>query len=300
MNKLIKKAFTLIELLVVIAIIGILSGLIVVSMGGMTQKATIAKAQVFSSSLRNSLMMNLVSEWRLDENAGTTTVDSWNGGNVGTLTGPTHTPTWKTGSSCISNSCIQFDGYDDLINFGAKANLNFGTSNFTFALWAKIPSSFGSNYPTLLRKGTGSSEGRYSLQVNNDDSGKVYITVSDGTNDIPSTFATHATNDNLWHYYVMQFLNEPGTASLFIDGAFNAQASNTSIGAVNSASNLQLGQYSTYGYLIGLIDEVRIYNAAIPASQIKEQYYTGLNNLLINGGINKEEYLSRVNGLAIK
>ena len=52
MNKFIKQAFTLIELLVVIAIIGILSGLIVVSMSGVTQKATIAKAQVFSNSLR--------------------------------------------------------------------------------------------------------------------------------------------------------------------------------------------------------------------------------------------------------
>jgi prepilin-type N-terminal cleavage/methylation domain-containing protein len=54
MNELIKKAFTLIELLVVIAIIGILSGLIVVSMGGVTQKANIAKAQVFSNSLKNA------------------------------------------------------------------------------------------------------------------------------------------------------------------------------------------------------------------------------------------------------
>ena len=55
MNRFIKKAFTLIELLVVIAIIGILSGLIVVTMSGVTQKARIAKAQAFSNSLRNAL-----------------------------------------------------------------------------------------------------------------------------------------------------------------------------------------------------------------------------------------------------
>jgi prepilin-type N-terminal cleavage/methylation domain-containing protein len=63
MNKLLRQAFTLIELLVVIAIIGILSGLIVVSMSGVTQKANIAKAQVFSNSLRNSLMLIIVGEW---------------------------------------------------------------------------------------------------------------------------------------------------------------------------------------------------------------------------------------------
>ena len=49
MHKIKQLAFTLIELLVVIAVIGILSGLIVVSMSGVTNKATIAKAQVFSN-----------------------------------------------------------------------------------------------------------------------------------------------------------------------------------------------------------------------------------------------------------
>jgi len=88
MNKLIKRSFALIELLVVIATIGILSGLIVVSMSGVTNKATIAKGQIFSNSLRNSLMANLVSEWKFDQvnNPSTDqTPDSWSGGNNGTL-----------------------------------------------------------------------------------------------------------------------------------------------------------------------------------------------------------------------
>ena len=68
-----KKAFTLIELLVVIAVIGILSGLIVVSMGGITTKANIAKLQVFSNSIKNSLMSDFVAEYRLDGNM----TDTW-------------------------------------------------------------------------------------------------------------------------------------------------------------------------------------------------------------------------------
>ena len=67
MSKLIKQAFTLIELLVVIAIIGILSGLIVVAMGGVTQKATIAKSQIFSNSLRNSLMLDILAQYTFDD-----------------------------------------------------------------------------------------------------------------------------------------------------------------------------------------------------------------------------------------
>ncbi|MFA5013447.1 MAG: type II secretion system protein, partial [Candidatus Paceibacterota bacterium] len=90
MNKRLFRAFTLIELLVVIAIIGILSALIIVGMNSTTQKATIAKAQVFSNSLRNSLMGNLISEWKFDQvnvPAANQTPDSWSGGNTGTLNG---------------------------------------------------------------------------------------------------------------------------------------------------------------------------------------------------------------------
>jgi prepilin-type N-terminal cleavage/methylation domain-containing protein len=104
MHKLLKQAFTLIELLVVIAIIGILSGLIVVSMSGVTQKATIAKAQVFSNSLRNSLMLNLISEWKLDGNAN----DSWSGGNNGTWYGSeegTNTSAnYRPSDECVSGN----------------------------------------------------------------------------------------------------------------------------------------------------------------------------------------------------
>lgn len=49
------------------------------------------------------------------------------------------------------------------------------------------------------------------------------------------------------------------------------------------------------------MDDVRIYNVAMSTSQIKEQYYSGLNSLLASGNINKEEYKQRlVNLLASK
>jgi hypothetical protein len=49
-----------------------------------------------------------------------------------------------------------------------------------------------------------------------------------------------------------------------------------------------------------MLDDVKIYNAAIPISQVKEQYYAGLNNLLANGGITSEKYQNRIGELAIK
>jgi hypothetical protein len=48
------------------------------------------------------------------------------------------------------------------------------------------------------------------------------------------------------------------------------------------------------------MDEIRVYNAVLPTSQIKEQYYSGLNNLLANGAINQQQYAERISPLAIK
>jgi len=133
MPSLIKKAFTLIELLVVIAIIGIFSGLIVVTMSGVTQKATIAKSQIFSNSLRNALMANLVSEWKFDELTtavqGSTALDSWSGGN--NLTVYTNSDGLdKLSTNCVSGKCLSFDGTDD---YAYVSGSNSTSSNLAIA-----------------------------------------------------------------------------------------------------------------------------------------------------------------------
>ena len=66
MNNNSKKGFTLIELLVVIAIVGILAGIIIVSMTSATDSAIMAKAKVFSNSMRDSMSSSIVSEWKFD------------------------------------------------------------------------------------------------------------------------------------------------------------------------------------------------------------------------------------------
>ena len=119
------KSFTLIEILVVIVVIGIISSFIIVGLSSVSDKANIAKGQAFSNSLRNSLLMNLVSEWKLDEGTGSTTLDSWgsNTGTLGTSTiGDAAEPTWTT--DCVSGKCLSFDGTDDYVDCGNPDNLN--------------------------------------------------------------------------------------------------------------------------------------------------------------------------------
>jgi len=287
MDKFIKQAFTLIELLVVIAIIGILSGLIVVSMGGMTTKATIAKAQVFSNSLRNALMLDLVSEWKFD---GTLT-DSWNGGNNGTWYSPINSSAanYRPSTECISGQCLSFDGTDDYVAINDKNNLDI-VSKMTIAIWVKKVNS------TTLGKGILTKEGLggYTLVLD-------YITADSKISFVAPTIdsrkMSNALDDN-WHCIVLTIDESSNSLKFYLDGNLDSSQTATGTLAANT-SNILLGYRSNY--FSGLMDEIRIYSDVIPTSQIKENYYSGLNSLFANGNINKQEYNQRlINLLAIK
>jgi len=298
MNKLIKQAFTLIELLVVIAIIGILSGLIVVAMGGVTQKATIAKAQIFSNSLRNSLMMNLVAEWKFDgtgkndgDTADTTyTQDYWSGGSC-TING---TPKVKTGSNCINGSCLSFNGSTDYLDCGNGNNLNVGIGNFTMSAWFKNNSGLVTRW--IYGKGLTGNPG-YGMFISSLQKVTLYIKDSGGTIEIGSNTIV---NDGIWHNIVIS-VNRNDLASFYLDGSFdgsyNVSARN---GNLDSVVIAKIGERpsSSGEKFIGYIDDVRVYNVTIPTSQIKEQYYAGLNSLLSNGNITAVEYAERMGEIA--
>jgi hypothetical protein len=81
--------------------------------------------------------------------------------------------------------------------------------------------------------------------------------------------------------------------SVYLNGK---QENSVSISAGNNQNydnsiTFLIGGYTTgSGLFIGSIDEARVFFAVLPLSKIKEQYYAGLNKLLISGQINNKEY----------
>jgi prepilin-type N-terminal cleavage/methylation domain-containing protein len=291
MSRIKQIAFTLIELLVVIAIIGILSGLIVVTMSGVTSKANIAKSQVFSNSLRNALMLNLVSEWKLDGNA----VDTW-GGKNGTLHGTTSVTT-----DCPQSTCLSFNGTSDYINVVDDTVFNFGTQ-MTAMIWEKGGSQSGKYL--LAQYDTGLNKRSWMVRTSSSTM-EMYIS-DDGTlnsGHVKRYRTNSAFFDNNWH--LLGFTWNSGTLKLYADGADQAvtKVNDDAITSLyNSDADLTIGcgmnSGSSNDHFAGQLDEVRTYNVVIPTAQIEEIYYSGLNNLLINGAINRREYMSRFNNYA--
>ncbi len=282
-------AFTLIELLVVIAIIGILSGLIVVAMNGTTEKATIAKAQVFSNSLRNSLMINFVSEWKFNEGSGTTTIDSWK--NVtGTLVGASHLPVWKT-TDCVYDNCLQFDSSEDYVS---ASNVNI-SDDYSVEAWVKIDSNGGGVTRSLIGLGsTVSAYPRINIIHSATTRPLIYL------NNSNYRYGTFNCADGKWHHWYFAVpgsgINDILNAKIYIDGKEDTYwSSSVGVTPIIPTGNMYIGYASN-----SLIDNVRIYDSIMSTSQIKERYYAGTNHLFINGNISENEYLSRINNIANK
>ncbi len=306
MNKLSKQAFTLIELLVVIAIIGILSALIVVGMNGAVSSANMAKAKVFSTSLRDALLANLVSEWKFDGSgvadggAATTayTQDTWSGGNNCTIGG---SPLVYSGSNCTNGSCLQFDGIDDYVALGTNSSLSMGTGDATVSSWVKFDNATAPWSETLFACGAGGAgTGKDGYWINRySGTSRLQIYFTDGTIDriVNYLSASGSLVANTWYNVVVVF-DRDVSAQAYINGAKQTGYSldiTPQQGDVQNSRNLTIAAYSsTLNLFAGKMDEVRVYNAAMPTSQIKEQYYAGLNRLLASGQISPAEYRENV------
>ena len=293
MNRKKNTSFTLIELLVVVVIIGILAGVIMISTSSSIDKANIAKLKVFEESVSNNLAANMISRWKLDEIIGTiapyTTSDTW-GSSIGTLgDGATSStfPTFKATSECVNDGCYNFDGGDH-INCGDSVGL---LSSLTISVWVKsaIGSSNIFNNHDHLPAGN-------NILLHFNGAG-FYLQADDGT---ASNYLAwnNSLKTNMWYNLVGTW--DGNIMKLYINGV--AQPSTLSFsGGTNCRLNggLNIGRYFNTGQpgFQGLIDDVRLYSAALSSSQIKQNYIAGLNSLLANRNMSKEEYNQRIETL---
>ena len=279
------KSFTLIELLVVIVIIGILAGVIIVSTSSSISKANFAKAQAFSNTVQQELLLNLVSEWTFD-NTNNPGEDTW-GNNDGTLYGTGGTqnlPQLQPASECVYGTCLNFDGTDDYVNCGNNNNLNL-TNSLSLSAWIKINGYGTEDSIAVIWK-----DYQFGLRV--------------GINQVPSGFIRTTASwravsgsklsSNSWHHLV--FVYDGMYGKVYID---SIASGNSLLGEINQdIYNFHIGAQGYSRFFNGYIDDARIYNAALSSSQIKQEYIAGLNSLLANNNISKEEYNQRLNNLA--
>jgi len=283
------RAFTLLELLVVIIIIGILSSIVIVSMSGSTDSATIAKGKAYAQQVHALLGANAVGVWNFDEGSGITAYDISGYGNNGTLVKGSNGTGLDWVSSDIGGTALQFDGVDDyvlIINNRSFSLLEKGTIEIwiypniiTDQIFFMYEWSY-SDYIRLLLNASGIITFRQEV-------GDIAVISINSDYIIPAEKWCHLVivqNEILSQMYINGLAQDHGgeinSSNWFIDSGING--------------NMYFSRSPWNFPFSGLIDGVRIYSAALPATEIQKHYVQGLRKLLTDQAITQTEYDQRM------
>jgi prepilin-type N-terminal cleavage/methylation domain-containing protein len=283
------RAFTLLELLVVITIIGILASIVVVSMSGSTDSATIAKGKAYAQQVHALLGHEAVLDLSFNENAyntcsdGKDVCDASGYGNNGIIYNNEATFV----SSPVDGYALSFDGVDDYVDCGNEINLNVAY-DITVELWATGIYEGGR---TLISKGSQyfNNDLGYSFQYASSPQ-SLYFNIGNGTSHIERNMGLASFD---WTYLAFT-RNSAGVIRTYKNGAYHAQ--NTLAGDISNNYSLLLGEngVTSRKNWNGLIDDVRVYSEVIPTTEIQKHYVQGLEKLLANQAITQAEYTQRI------
>ncbi len=250
------------------------------NMGAATKLAASPKIATSTCSSTSGLSCGLVGYWTLDgkdTNWSTgITLDKSGNGNNGQLV------SMSTSSSPVAGKVGQgltFKGVG-YTNAGTGSALNVIGSDFSVSVWAKT-NQIGTTR-MILQKGSGpaiSSEKGYQLYLGNTGTNWVF-SVWDGaspTNHTPRGQTTYGVEIGKWHYLTGIFRTSTKTAYLYVDGILRDQASNASFSTPDISTNpLFIGASSDGSTLWnGLLDDIRIYNRALSATEVQQLYQMG-------------------------
>lgn len=165
---------------------------------------------------------------------------------------------------------IQFTGSNRIeVPNAAAINLN---DQFTIAFWVNGGTNGQLSGARLLCKdGSTSSSPGWQVQRSGTAPGVMMrIDTSAGAGQIGASL--NNLFDNTWHHVAFVFAS--GTSTAYIDGTYaTSQTYNTGTGLANSSVPLDIGSGLAGAYpLAGKIDDVRLYNVSLGASEIAALY----------------------------
>ncbi|MFC1738951.1 LamG-like jellyroll fold domain-containing protein [Planctomycetota bacterium] len=202
-------------------------------------------------------------------------VDSAGGNNALKLN---NGPTWQPTGGYIDGA-INFDGSDDTIEDCLAEDYLNGLSAVTVSFWLKSDVTNQDKGIAFTREPKNSDE---ELGIRYDSRGafgggssviKASIRTGSGYTQIESSSNVQATN---WQHLALVW-QSGSSLQLYIDGVANVLTYDQGplAGTTSGVEKLMIGRGTKGAYWDGLIDDVRIYNYALDASQIKPNTMPG-------------------------
>lgn len=201
----------------------------------------------------------LIAYWNVEEDSGTTVIDSSGNGYDLVLKG-TSLPSFVSDvppTTLTDTKSLLFDGnnYAELADSADNAAFDF-SSGFTIEAWVKADSSQPDPDSGIVAKlGSG-----YMMWLTGDGRINNYI---DGN----TTLSTTAVKDDIWHHIALTW--DGAQKKVYIDGVLES-ASPWTTSPASSGNKFYLATYSpTFRDFRGNIDEIKVYNFSLTQSQIQ-------------------------------
>jgi hypothetical protein len=208
--------------------------------------------------------MSKIGHYKLNDNAGNTIVIDSSGN---TRNGTTNTNTSTLSVTGKINEALSLTT-SDYFNLGTLSAWNFGTTDFSIAIWFKIGSVPSERVILAKRAWSLGTEDGYAIALVNSTTIRVHYN-SD------SDFTVSNIADDQWHHVVVNFDYTGSQTSLYLDGSLNATKSHTQDSQSNS-NDLYIGRNQPNSvHFDGELDDLRIYDELLTTQNISDIYNSG-------------------------
>jgi len=178
------------------------------------------------------------------------------------------------------NSAYEFDGIDDYILVSNSTSLNIFNSDLTIIMWLynDNPLLSDTSYKGISKGGWNTGAGYELLYSNYWNNGTFHFTTGSSGNNV---FSFNNYNDQ-WIMLTGTYDNTTSTKKMFINGIEQTTTVQGVDDLSSSVNDLYIGRRnpvnSYSGFVKGKMDDIRIYNVALTATEILNLYtYNTLN-----------------------
>jgi hypothetical protein len=222
------------------------------------------------TTLPSSITSGLVGYWNFNEGTGTTAKDSSGNNDNGAISGST----WITGKLGYG---LNFNGTSSFVNVTNSTALN-PTNALTISTWIKVNDVSNAGYgswPMIIAHAKGTTRNGYSLYWHDGTHEPGFELYNNnvwvgGVNSVKKDWQS-----GIWYHIAVTYQYQTsGTANLkfYVNGVLNNQTTYNNVKPGTNTSSLTIGaqdsRASAYNFN-GQIDDVRIYNRALTAAEVK-------------------------------